>query len=125
MVANDRFALCRAIDRPLTVGLGSDIAGGYSPSIQVQMRHAVTTARNRESRRVEALRAQGQGSDGGEAKGLRVNWRESLFLATKGGAKALKQVGEFVVGAPFDAQQSALLGLSLVEEAADDHNLPY
>lgn len=46
---------------------------------------------------------------------LRVNWMESLFLATKGGADALREPnvnGTFKVGGYFDAQ--------LIELASED-----
>jgi len=39
----------------------------------------------------------------------RIDWKESLYLATKGGAEAMglpQGSGWFNVGAPFDAQQS-------------------
>lgn len=42
---------------------------------------------------------------------LAITWKESLYLATRGGALSLglKDVGEFKVGTPFDAQESMCL----------------
>lgn len=98
------FPLREALDKGVLVGLGTDIAGGYSIDILSSMRHAVATSRMREGTR--AL-----GSKPGvvtEAKSLAVEWKESLFLATRGGALALglENCGEFKVGASLDAQQS-------------------
>ena len=44
----------------------------------------------------------------GKSGNPRIDWKESLYLATKGGAEAMGLPhGRFNVGAPFDAQQSA------------------
>jgi len=37
---------------------------------------------------------------------LSIDWKEALYLATRGGALALGLQGMFCVGAPFDAQES-------------------
>ena len=110
------FRLREALDARVRVGLGTDIAGGYALDIMSAMRHAVTVSRMREGTRT--LRragagegaGEGQGEEGeGGAKALSIDWKEALFLATKGGADALnlpKGSGTFAVGAPFDAQCS-------------------
>ena len=92
-----------ALDKGVLVGLGTDVAGGYSIDILSSMRHAVATSRIREGARVL-----GPKSEVGEVKSLAVEWKESLFLATRGGALALglENSGEFKVGASFDAQHS-------------------
>jgi len=82
------------------VGLGTDIAGGYSVDGMSAMRQAVVVSRMRENERV----AKGEKRD----ESLAINWKESLYLATRGGAIALNLplgTGAFQVGAPFDAQQ--------------------
>jgi guanine deaminase len=62
------------------------------------MRQAVITSRLREGARVEAEE---------DAPPRSVDWKETLFLATKGGYHALgASGGVFEVGAPFDAQLS-------------------
>ena len=94
------FPLREALDKGVSVGLGTDVAGGYSIDILDSMRHAVATSRMREGLRVI-------GSKSG-VKPLAIGWKESLFLATRGGALALglENCGEFRVGASLDAQQS-------------------
>ncbi|KAI9355120.1 hypothetical protein DFJ73DRAFT_789641 [Zopfochytrium polystomum] len=96
-----QFPLREALDRPLRVGLGSDIAGGYNISIQTQMRQAVVVSRLREAHR----RQQRDEPSAAAPQSLRVEWKESLYLATRGGAEALGlNSGTFEAGAPFDAQ---------------------
>ena len=41
-------------------------------------------------------------------EGKRVNWVESMYVATRGGKKALELGGAFEVGMEFDAQLSEL-----------------
>ena len=87
------------------VGLGTDIAGGYSVDVMCAMRQAVIVSRMRENEKV----AKGEKLSDGENENLAINWKESLYLATRGGAVALNLppgTGIFEVGAPFDAQQS-------------------
>lgn len=100
------FPLREALDKGVLVGLGTDVAGGYSIDILNSMRHAVATSRVREGAR--ALESGSRDATGGEVRSLAVEWKESLFLATRGGALALglENCGEFRVGASLDAQQS-------------------
>jgi guanine deaminase len=94
--------LREALDAGVQIGLGTDIAGGYSADVMSAMRHAVSVARMREGERLV------QGAQGSRV----VNWKEALYLATLGGAKALglpEGTGMFVVGAPFDAQLGTVL----------------
>ncbi|KAL7420580.1 hypothetical protein Q5752_004531 [Cryptotrichosporon argae] len=120
------FPLREALDADLKVGLGSDIAGGYALSLQTAMRSAVVVSRLREGARRQVERAPAVGaapasepetetetarSAVGEAaksksqgKSLRVDWVESLYLATRGGKRALGLGGAFEVGMEFDAQ---------------------
>jgi guanine deaminase len=42
---------------------------------------------------------------------LSIDWKEALFLATRGGAMALGLQGMFGVGMPFDAQESKFIKL--------------
>lgn len=100
------FPLREALDKGVLVGLGTDVAGGYSIDILNSMRHAVATSRMREGLRV--LESKSGVAAGSEVKPLAIEWKESLFLATRGGALALglESCGEFRVGASLDAQQS-------------------
>ena len=77
------------------------------------MRWAVGVARISEGARLE--RSGGQATGSGDqvvktvigAGGVSVDWKEALYLGTRGGAVALGLgSGVFKIGAPFDAQQS-------------------
>ncbi len=81
------------------------------------MRQSVLIARQRESRRQDYIRQSAQYAKSGKKtveppvnlemqKNLRVEWKESLYLATRGGAEALGLGGLWEVGMPFDAQRS-------------------
>ncbi|TFK69532.1 Metallo-dependent hydrolase [Pluteus cervinus] len=104
------FPLRQCLDANVKVGLGTDIAGGYSLDITNSMRSAVMV-----SRMWEAMRAAKE--DGGTtSKNPRpINWKEALYLATKGGYEALglPNFGTFIVGTPFDAQQIQLFDKAL------------
>lgn len=90
----------------MKVGLGTDIAGGYSTSIMEAMRQAVVVSRMREGGRV--VSAQSEDKDGvQDTQGLSINWKEALYLATRGGLIALdvpRSTGKFEIGAAFDVQ---------------------
>ena len=97
------FRLREALDRGVRVGLGSDIAGGYELGIQGAMRMSVAVSRLREGLLKRESRAPGEST----ITNPRIDWKESLYLGTKGGAEAMGlSHGSFDVGAPFDAQQS-------------------
>lgn len=79
------------------------MAGGYSLDMMNAMRQAVAVSRMREgSRMMDA------GITARADSKLSINWKEALFLATRGGAMALGLQGIFGVGLPFDAQESEL-----------------
>ncbi|KAJ7442626.1 hypothetical protein FB451DRAFT_98387 [Mycena latifolia] len=97
------FRLREALDEGVKVGLGTDIAGGYSLDLMNSMRHAVSISRMRQGSKIVA------GPTGDDGKTLAIDWKESLYLATKGGATALGlTTGVFAVGVPFDAQEICL-----------------
>ncbi|KAJ7095736.1 hypothetical protein B0H15DRAFT_826860 [Mycena belliarum] len=97
------FRLREALDEGVKVGLGSDVAGGYSLDLMSSMRHAVSISRMRQGSKIMA----GTVDDG---KTLAIDWTEALYLATRGGATALElTIGIFAVGVPFDAQEISLL----------------
>lgn len=100
------FRLREALQQGVKVGLGSDIAGGYSIDIMDAMRHAVLISRMREGSRIVS-RDQTSSMDSDSKESLAIDWRESLYLATRGGAIAAGlPIGVFAVGSAFDAQQS-------------------
>jgi guanine deaminase len=104
------------LDRGVRVGLGTDVAGGYSIDIMGAMRWAVGVARLSEGARLERSERQASGSSGSgdqeanaviDTRGMTVDWKEALYLGTRGGAVALDlDSGVFKRGSPFDAQQS-------------------
>lgn len=100
------FPLREALNRHVKVGLGTDVAGGYSLDIMNSMRQAVAVSRIRESERI--MNANSQNRVEGN---LSIDWKEALFLATRGGSVALGLEGMFKVGAPFDAQESKYLNI--------------
>ena len=89
--SSEPFKLREALDNQVKVGLGTDIAGGYSSNIMDAMRQAVIVSRMRPGEETS------------------VHWIEALYLATTGGAQAIglpEGFGSFRVGTPFDAQLS-------------------
>jgi guanine deaminase len=93
------FPLRKVLQQGLHVGLGSDIAGGASPSILENARHAVIASRSLESGVDPALdRDQRRRPDS------RIDALTAFWLATAGGGIALDlPVGLFREGYQFDA----------------------
>ena len=103
------------LDMGITVGLGTDISGGWSPSVLVAAREALGVSRVLASVRKEM---QGKDSKHGEhekekekrakeIEHMKLSVEEVLYLATVGGAKCLgleSKIGTFEVGKEFDAQ---------------------
>ncbi|TFK23403.1 Metallo-dependent hydrolase, partial [Coprinopsis marcescibilis] len=105
--STEPFPLREALTKNVKVGLGTDVAGGYSLDIMNAMRSAVAVSRMRDNQR--------RVKHGGQGDSLAVTWQESLYLATRGGSIALgisQKSGVFEVGAPFDAQQIQLVDSS-------------
>jgi guanine deaminase len=85
-----------------TIGLGTDVSGGFSPSILENVRQAIWVSRH--------LSIQ-TSSDS-----VKLSTEEALYLATRGGAAVVgleDKVGGFEVGKEWDAQ---LIQLSEVSE---------
>lgn len=99
------FPLREALSRGVKVGLGTDIAGGYSVDIMNSMRQAVSVSRMREGLRAVEAEIGGVSQHQGHQP-LSINWKEALYLATRGGALAmdLPKIGSFEMGQAFDAQ---------------------
>ncbi|MET3793665.1 guanine deaminase [Aquamicrobium terrae] len=97
--ANAAFPLRAALDRHMHVGLGTDISGGYSPSLFDGCRHALSTSRMLQSGVHAHLPPQERGLPGAP-----INHCEAFWLATAGGAQALDlPTGSFRRGLEFDA----------------------
>lgn len=97
--SEEPFPLREAVDHGVRVGLGTDIAGGYSIDIMSAMRQAVITSRMRDG-------AKSMDSARKHDPKLSIDWVESLYLATRGGSVALGLEGMFTKGVPFDVQES-------------------
>jgi guanine deaminase len=93
------FPLRRFLDQGLNVGLGTDIAGGASPSILENARQAVTASRMLENGvDPRQSRAERRRPDS------RIDALTAFWLATAGGGIALDlPVGQFKPGYQFDA----------------------
>ena len=93
------FPLRTALDKGAHVGLGTDISGGYSPSLFDSARLAMVAAR--------ALNSGVDAADARERRGVagsRITTGEAFWLATAGGGEALGLlVGKFAPGFEFDA----------------------
>ncbi len=93
------FPLRQALDEGLHVGLGSDVAGGASPSILASARHAVIASRTLESG-VDPLLPRGERG----RPGSRIDALEAFWLATAGGGISLDlPIGLFKPGYQLDA----------------------
>jgi guanine deaminase len=87
------------LDEGLTIGLGTDVSGGYTSSILAEAREALFVSR------FVAM------NDGDKAK---LSVEEALYLATRGGAKVVgleDRIGGFEVGKDWDAQMVGLTGV--------------
>lgn len=88
------------LEAGLTVGLGTDVSGGYSPSILEEVRQAILVSRHVAMYHGDAAK---------------LSTEEALYLATRGGAKVVgleDQIGMFAVGMDWDAQMISLGSVS-------------
>jgi len=95
------------LNEGITVGLGTDVSGGYSSSMLEVVRQATLVSRH------VAM------TDGEDAK---LALEEALYLATRGGAKVVgleDKIGGFDVGKEWDAM---LVNLTMVPEGNEDIN---
>lgn len=90
------------------MGLGTDVAGGYTVDLMNAMRQGVIMSRVREGSRIETeVQRKMDGGKADEGNSLAVHWTDLLYVATRGGAEALGlSTGVFAPDVPFDAQQS-------------------
>ncbi|KAI0164676.1 guanine deaminase [Xylariaceae sp. FL1272] len=100
------------LDKGIQVGLGSDVSGGYSPSILEAARQAKMVSNH--------LVMPGGTEEKHEHAKLTVE--EVLFLATKGGAQVVglaDKIGALEVGMLWDAQ---LVDIGTVPDHLDEHD---
>ena len=118
--ANGSLRAKRALKAGVKMGLGTDIAGGISPSMLVAARSAVVASRavmHAESERLQ--REEGcsaeEANNRAEASEA-LTWRDALWLATAGGADALGlNTGHFREGEAFDALLVDLTGAGVYD----------
>ena len=97
--ANGVFPTRKALNAGINVGLGTDIAGGPSPSVLVNAQMAVSMSRTLESGVDPTLNAANRG-----VADSRISYKEAFWMATTGGGLALKtDIGIFKPGYYFDA----------------------
>jgi len=96
------------VARGVKIGLGTDVAGGYSPSMLSSMRAAVLASKTLQFCHVPngALEKFGPADEQKDGAEHDLNHFHALYLATLGGAKALHMeavLGSFDAGKCFDA----------------------
>ncbi len=97
--SNAVFPARRALEKGLTVGLGTDISGGASPSLLVNCQMAVNMSRLLEEGVDPSLPPEKRG-----IANSRISFREAFWMATAGGGLALnKKIGVLKPGYCFDA----------------------
>ncbi|WP_420643689.1 guanine deaminase [Candidatus Leptofilum sp.] len=93
------FPARRALDLGLDVGLGTDVAGGATPSLLQNCHAAVTASRYLEGGVDKSLPQLERGVSAG-----RIDFKEAFWMATTGGGKALDlNIGLLKKGYAFDA----------------------
>lgn len=111
----------KQLDAGVSVGLGTDVAGGYSSSILETARQACLVSRLIGFQCKEEEGEKGKDGEPGkpEVDREKLSVEEALYLATRGGARAVgmeKDIGGFEEGMYWDAQMITL-GKVLGEEA--------
>ena len=97
--ANAVFPLRAMLDRGLNVGLGTDIAGGHSPSVFDACRHAITASKALNDGVDARIKPEHRGRPGSA-----ISFKEAFWLATAGAGGVLGlPVGKLEVGYQFDA----------------------
>ncbi|RAH52982.1 chlorohydrolase family protein [Aspergillus piperis CBS 112811] len=94
----------KAIEAGITVGLGTDVSGGYSPSILETVRQACLVSRLLPHM---SGSSEGQNKDNDGVPKEVLSIEEALYLATRGGAAVVDmadQIGGFDQGMVWDAQ---------------------
>ncbi|KAK7516589.1 hypothetical protein IWZ03DRAFT_360297 [Phyllosticta citriasiana] len=112
------------LDHGIDVGLGTDVSGGYSPSVLEAARQTVLVSRlrsvivaadrereQREKKREEEKSGEGETGGKDDAEHAKLSTEEALYLATRGGAQVVglaDRIGAFEVGMEWDAQMIGL-----------------
>ncbi|OTA69326.1 guanine deaminase [Hypoxylon sp. EC38] len=106
------------LEKGIGVGLGTDMSGGYSPSVLEAARQAALVSNH-------LAMPVGKWSDipPEEREHAKLSVEDVLHLATRGGASVVglaDKVGGFEVGKEWDAQ---LIGLGIVSETPDEDDM--
>lgn len=108
--ANRPFSARRALDAGVRVGLGTDVAGGPSPSLLAQCGHAVAASQQL----VDHPDDRDDRDDVGQPGDARIDTTTAFWMATAGGADLLGiAVGLLAPGRQFDAVAVSLGGLGV------------
>ncbi|KAL1919647.1 uncharacterized protein VTP21DRAFT_1578 [Calcarisporiella thermophila] len=89
----------------IKVGLGTDVAGGYTPAMLSAIRQAVVTSKMMEAQRKDSIDKHGVQKNWSDEP-LDMDWVSGLYLATLGGAEVLgmaDKIGTLAVGKSLDA----------------------
>ncbi|KAI0483299.1 guanine deaminase [Xylariaceae sp. FL0804] len=136
-LASGEARVRRLLDRGVNVGLGTDMSGGYSPSVLEAARHACLVSNHlampgrsggggglemeaEKDGEQHASKGKKEEEEERRRRHQRLSVDEVLYLATRGGAQILglrDEVGGFDVGKQWDAQ---LIGLSRVPGGDQD-----
>ncbi|KAI1474041.1 guanine deaminase [Daldinia eschscholtzii] len=108
------------LDKGVGVGLGTDVSGGYSPSILDAARQAALVSNHLAMPpRAGDQRPNAERLSEDDRGRVRLSVEEVLHLATRGGAEVVglgEKIGGFEVGKEWDAQ---LIGLGFVPDEDD------
>ncbi|KAI9820367.1 MAG: hypothetical protein M1827_005990 [Pycnora praestabilis] len=111
-LTSGRAPIRSLLDQGITVGLGTDVSGGWSASVLEVGRQACLVSRHL------AMEV-----DGEERDRTKLSVEEMLYLATRGGAAVCgleNRVGGFEVGMEWDAQ---MVGLALVNTGEEEEGV--
>ncbi|WP_145021508.1 guanine deaminase [Paenibacillus sp. Y412MC10] len=98
--ANSVIPVAHLHDKGVEIGLGTDISGGFSPSLFDNIRQAVMSSRMLEDGVNPALPAEDRG-----VPGSRITVNEAFYLATAGGGESLSlPVGRIQENYAWDVQ---------------------
>lgn len=98
--ANSVLPLARFLSMGVEIGLGSDISGGFSPSLYDNARQTVMSSRMLEDGVDTSLPTNKRG-----VPNSRITINEAFYLATAGGGESLSlPIGRLQVGFVWDAQ---------------------
>jgi guanine deaminase len=103
----------------INVGLGTDVAGGYNPSIFNSMRMAVIASRSLEHT-YNYVSMHHNNKERLPVEDPTIDYRHAFYMATIGGAQVLgleNSIGTFAVGMEFDA---LILSTSVVPSHTDN-----